>query len=123
MRYLLALFLAVVMAAPASAQRSEQYTVDTTADLVALCSVEPGDEDYIAAINFCYGYAHGAIQYHLLQLAAMPELQIFCIPEPRPTRAEARRGFLEWVEDNPDYMDEEALNALFTYFARTYPCS
>ena len=122
MRYLLALFAAVVMTAPASAQQPEQYTVDTTADLVELCSVEPGDQDYVAAINFCYGYAHGAIQYYQLQQAAMPELQIFCIPEPRPSRAEARRGFLEWMENHPDYMDDEALNALFTYFARILPC-
>jgi hypothetical protein len=119
---MIAFLIAAAMAAPASAQLEQHYSVDTAADLVALCSVEPGDETYVAAINFCHGYGHGAVQYHLIQAAAMPELRVFCVPDPAPTRAEVRRGFLSWIETNPDYLTVEALDALFTYLGRTYPC-
>lgn len=122
MRYMVAFLIAAALATPASAQLEQHYSVDTTADLVALCSVEPGDETYVAAINFCHGYGHGAVQYHLIQAAAMPELRVFCVPDPAPSRAEVRRGFLGWIETNPDYLTVEALDALFTYLGRTYPC-
>lgn len=122
MRHLIAVFLAILLTGPAAARLEQHYSVDTAADLVALCSVDPGDDDYVAAINFCHGYGHGAVQYHLIQVAAMSDLRVFCVPDPAPTRAEVRRGFLSWMESHPDYLTVEALDALFTYLARTYPC-
>ena len=105
-----------------AAQTAENFIIDTTADLVALCSVEPGTDAYTAAIHFCHGYGHGAIQYYLIQLQAHPEAQIFCATEPIPTRDEAWAGFLAWMGENEDMLGGEALDAVFMYLAETYPC-
>ena len=100
----------------------ENYVIDTAADLVTLCSVDPDNPEYVAAIHFCHGYGSGAVQYHFIQVQAMPELQMFCLPDPPPTRAEAWTDFLVWIDGNPDYLDGEALDAVFAFLADAYPC-
>ena len=105
------------------AQMPENYVIDTTADLVTLCSVEPSDPEYVSAIHFCHGSGAGAVQYHLIQVQAMPDLRMFCVPAPPPTRAEAWSSFLAWIDQNPGYLDDEALDAVFAFLAETYPCS
>ena len=115
--------LALGLSAPAAAQMPENYVIDTAADLVAICGVDASHADYVAAIHFCHGYGHGAIQYHLIAAEAMPERSFFCIPDPAPTRAEAWADFLSWMDANPAYLEVEALNAMFQYLAVTYPCS
>ena len=114
--------LAFGLSVPAMAQMPENYVIDTAADLVALCGADPSHAEYTAAIHFCHGYGHGAVQYHLITAAALPERDFFCLPDPAPTRAEGWAGFLEWIEANPQYLDVEALNAVFRYLAITYPC-
>ena len=84
--------LLLLMTAQAPAQMPENYVIDTTADLIALCSVDPADPEYVAAIHFCHGYGAGAVQYHFIQVQAMPQLRMFCLPDPPPTRAEATRA-------------------------------
>ena len=119
---LLGPLLAFGLSAPAAAQLPENYVIDTAADLVALCSVEPSNAEFVAAIHFCHGYGHGAVQYHLITAAALPERDFFCLPDPGPTREQAWSGFLEWMDANPQYLEVEALNAMFRYLAATYPC-
>jgi hypothetical protein len=53
--------LALTMAAgPAKAAVTENdFYVRTTNDLVKLCSVDPIDPNYSAAIHFCQGFASG----------------------------------------------------------------
>ena len=115
--------LLLFMTAHAPAQMPENYVIDTTADLIALCSVDPADAEYVAAIHFCHGYGAGAVQYHFIQVQAMPQLQMFCLPDPPPTRAEAWSDFLAWTDGNPSYLDGEALDAVFAFLAEAYPCS
>ena len=114
--------LPLLVMAPAAAQMPQDYVIDTAADLVAVCSVDPADEAYVAASNFCEGYGHGAVQYHLIEVRAMPERRMFCTPSPAPTREAVLADFLTWMDQNPQYLSGEALDALFTFLAVSYPC-
>ena len=114
--------LAMLAVAPATAQMPENFVIDTAADLVAVCSVDPASDAYVAASNFCEGYGHGAVQYHLIEVQAMPERRLFCAPTPPPTREAVLADFLAWMDRNPAYLPGEALDALFSFLAVTYPC-
>ena len=56
------LMLATVVAlssGSAAALSPELAEVDTTEDLVKLCTVKKGSPDYVRALSFCYGYGLG----------------------------------------------------------------
>ena len=114
--------LSLLAMAPASAQMPENFVIDTAADLVAVCSVDPSSEEYVAALNFCEGYGHGAVQYHNIMAEAVPAFRLFCTPDPAPTREEVWADALNWITARPALLQGEALDAMFTYLSETFPC-
>lgn len=115
---------AVVLAcaAPAAAATIENFHVKTTRDFVALCDASPNSEHYVAAVNFCEGYAVGAFQYYQAQTLNSPANQFVCLPSPPPSRDEAIAAYVAWVKANPQYLEEAAVDTIFRYLAETYPC-
>jgi hypothetical protein len=61
----------------AGAADPDNFRVRTTEDLVQLCSVEPADPNYVAAIHFCHGFGSGAYQYYESTVAPNER---FCVP-------------------------------------------
>lgn len=108
---------------PARAATAENFTVRTTADLVTLCETQPGQENYVAAIHFCQGFASGAYQYYLAVARNDPALRFVCLPDPPPTRNDAIAAFLAWVRANPSALEQPAVESMFRYLGQTYPCS
>ncbi len=100
----------------------KHFEVDTTADLVTLCSVTDTDLNAAEAIHFCHGFLAGAYHYYVASTAAPGATKFVCPPEPKPSRNQAISGFIDWTKDNPQYMDKEAVNTLFRYLETTYPC-
>jgi hypothetical protein len=107
----------------ARAATEDHFRVRTTADLVALCETSSGQENHVAAIHFCEGFAAGAYQYYLAIAQHSPSSRYVCPPDPPPTRDQAIAGFVSWARANPSAMNQPAVESLFQYLGATYPCS
>jgi Rap1a immunity proteins len=106
----------------AQATNPDDFHVRTTEDLVALCSAEPTDPNYVAAIHFCHGFGTGAYQYYESIASEDPSALFVCPPDPRPTRGEAIAGFVAWAHANPQFMKDRPVDSLFRYLSTAYPC-
>jgi hypothetical protein len=107
----------------ARAATTDNFVVRSTADYVALCESTPGDDNYVAAIHFCQGFAAGAYQYYLALAQHSPSSRFVCVPSPSPTRDQAIANFLVWAHAHPERMSEPAVESMFRYLGETYPCS
>lgn len=121
--FLLSALLLFGASLTARAATTEHFMIRTTADLVALCETQPGQENYVAAIHFCEGFASGAYQYYLAIAHHSPTSRYVCPPDPPPTRDQAVAGFVSWARANSSAMSEPAVESLFRYLSTTYPCS
>jgi Rap1a immunity proteins len=114
----------VVLIVPLSALAAtpDQFRVRSTADLVEICSTPANDPMYAAAISFCHGFAVGAYQYYLASVSGPEGKPFVCLPDPSPSRTEGVQMFVAWARQNPQYMDEPAVETLFRWLATTWPC-
>jgi hypothetical protein len=101
---------------------TEDFHIRSAQDLVDLCSVEPDDKLYTAAIHFCHGFVTGAWQFHQAQANGPDGKRFVCPPDPPPTRDQAVANFVAWSATHPDRMAEPAVEALFRFLNEKYPC-
>ncbi len=109
--------------APARAQTTI-FDVRTTRDLVGLCSLPNTDERYATALNACWGFIEGAIQYHDAVTDRRNLKRLICYPE-GTTVEDGRRIFVAYGEANrgdATAMDEQAVVGLVRALAAAYPC-
>lgn len=118
----IALF-AIPSSRTARAATTDDFMVRTTADLVGLCGTAPGQENYVAAVHFCQGFASGAYQYYLAMAHHNPADRYVCPPDPLPSRDEVVASYVRWARANTSAMGEPAVESLFRYLSATYPCS
>ena len=83
---------ALLLALPAQAQRSASLQARTAGDLADLCAANPKDPLGDAKINFCHGFAQGAITVELRHTEGKKP---FCFPSPPPTRTATMSEFVE----------------------------
>jgi hypothetical protein len=91
----------------------------TAGDLAALCGAEPGSPGADAKINFCHGFAQGAVDDRM-HVAA--DRKSFCFPNPAPSRTATMHDFVTWVRETPANRDLPVLDGLFTFLGVRYPC-
>ena len=115
-------FLAIAGSSPAMAVDPDKFKARTTADLVALCSADPAQENYVAAIHFCHGFITGAYQYYLSLAAASEANRFVCAPDPVPSRSQVIAELIVWARQNPQYMSDPPVDSVFRYLAYRYPC-
>ena len=108
-----------LLAFDASAAEPIILQARTAADLAALCMAEPGIPGADAKINFCHGFAQGAIDDRLLTAG---EAKPFCFPTPRPGRTATLREFATWVHAAPEHKDLPAPQGLIRFMAARFPC-
>ena len=122
MKTVIIFLLIVLFAAPVLADVADEYKVRDAGDLVALCSRDLSAEDYVAATNFCHGYAVGAYAYYRGVAAADPDVKIVCFKEPYPERTKVIADFVAWSKGNQAFMKDAAVDTLFRFLAGAYPC-
>ena len=121
-RYVITL-AALATASQALAATSQTRHVETTADLVALCSVSVGDPLYDAAMGFCLGYIDAAIDYHAA-LTAGPKYDPIACPENTVTREEVVVVLMEWSNRNTQHLNNETpVVGVMRASAEKWPCS
>jgi hypothetical protein len=75
-----------------------------------------------AAVNFCEGFAQGAVLVEMQNMAAFRGPKLFCMPNPPPTRNEALSEFVQWARALPDRMATASTDGLFRFLNERYPC-
>jgi Rap1a immunity proteins len=124
---MLGCFLAAAIAtaipiADGHAASPENFTAKTTADYLALCNASPSQDNYVAAIHFCEGFASGAYAYYLSEAAQDPSVRFVCLPNPTPTRDSVKAAFVAWAQAHPAAMTAAPVDSLFRYLGEMYPC-
>ena len=114
---------AALAAGTATAAVTEQnFLLNTTGDLVALCGVSKDDPNAIAAIHFCHGYALG-LDHYGAATGRVFRNKLYCIPEGTTvTRNQAVEMFVKWAADHLQYMSEPPFDGLIRWSMDTWPC-
>lgn len=116
-------FLAFSGGGSAMAIGPDQFRARTTADLVALCAADPAEENYVAAIHFCHGFATGAYQYYLSLVGVSEANRFVCPPDPVPSRSQIIADYIAWTRQNSQFMSDPPVDSIFRYLAHRYPCT
>ena len=93
----------LVPCAPYAATEAN-FGANTTGDLVELCTSTPDNAVGTAAVNFCEGFAQGAVLVEMQNMVAFRGPKLFCLPNPPPSRNEALSQFVTWARGSPDRM-------------------
>jgi hypothetical protein len=114
----------LVMLAPGISQAATEanFGAVTTGDLVELCTATPDNAVGTAAVNFCEGFAQGAVSVEMQNMAAFRGPKFFCMPNPPPSRDEALSEFVKWARASPDRMSASSTDGLFRFLSERYPC-
>ena len=110
----------MLLALPAYAQRSVTLQARTTGDLAELCAANPKDPQGDAKINFCHGFAQGAITNEGRHNT--DGKKPFCFPTPPPTRTATMNEFVSWVRANPEHKTVSSIDGLFRFLGERFPC-
>ena len=113
----------ILPAAAGAAVTEENFHLRTTGDLAALCSADASDPLAAAAVNFCHGFGVGVYQVLREEAAARPQgPQLFCAPNPTPSRNSVVAAFVRWAGANPGEMGQPPAEGLVRFLAQQYPC-
>jgi hypothetical protein len=118
--FLLAALL--ILPAVANAVSEKDFKVQTTRNLLNLCTATPDDPLYREAVNFCEGYLVGAFHYDQALTSGPKATKLVCLPKPQPTRDNAVRMFIEWSKKHPQYMKELPVETEFRFLIEKWPC-
>jgi Rap1a immunity proteins len=113
----------VLLASGASHAATEaNFGARTAGDLVELCTALPDNGIGTAAVNFCEGFAEGAIEVELQNQAAFRGPKLFCMPNPPPSRNQALSEFVAWARSSPDRLAQSSTEGFFRFLSERYPC-
>jgi hypothetical protein len=91
----------------------------TAGELAALCAVSPETPGADAKINYCHGFAQGAVDDRLRVDA---DKRPFCFPSPAPSRTSTMHEFASWVHADASRREMPVLDGLFTFLHERFPC-
>ena len=100
----------------------EDIKLNSAGALVDICTVEPTNEHYPAALGFCYGFFEGAIRYHQAISGANANRHLVCAPE-GTTRLQGVEEFVSFMAENPQYESEASIDAVIRALMARWPCS
>ena len=118
------LLLVIVFSLPglANAVREKDFEVETTQNLINLCTTSVDDPLHNHAINFCHGYLAGAYHYYEAISSGPEGIQLVCFSDPSPSRNEAIAMFIEWVKTHPQYLGEKPVETQFRFLMEKWSC-
>lgn len=107
----------------AQAADLQDFQVVTVDQLARLCGADPTDDLYVEAIQFCYGYISGAVQFHNALVGEGGIRPIAC-PTPDATRSEFAQFFANWArtQATPEQLAEPAVQGMARAAVAKYPC-
>ncbi len=123
-RRAIAFLLLILLTLPgvASAVSEKDFKVQTTQDLINLCTAAPDDPLHREAVNFCEGYLVGAVHYDQASTSGPKATKLVCLPDPPLSRDNAVKMFIEWVKGHPQYMKDLPVETEFRFLIEKWPC-
>src|SRR5215472_9644222 len=109
-----ALFAAGTTAASAALTEA-QFPPGTVADLIAICGPAKDDPLMTAAVNFCHGFAEGAVLVEQAHDSWQGARKLFCLPDPRPPRGSELTSFIAWANEKPARLSMGSVDGMFVY--------
>ena len=119
---ILLLVAAILFPGSAWAVSEKDFEVQTTENIINLCTASPDDPLYHQAVNFCHGFLVGAYRYYEAAGSGPAGLKLVCLPDPHPSRNDAFAMFVEWVKAHPQYLKEKAVETEFRFLMEKWPC-
>jgi hypothetical protein len=114
-----------VVATWASAEAAEvqDFQATTVDQLARICGADPTDDLYVEAIQFCYGYISGAVQFHNA-LVGDGGIKPTACPTAGATRQEFAEYFASWARTTatPEQLAEPAVQGVARAAVAKYPC-
>ena len=106
-----------------AAVKESQFPPRTVRDLIEICAPSKEDPMMTAAINYCHGFAQGAVIVEEAHEDHRDVRKLFCLPSPPPPSGSELSKFIAWANALPSRLDEPAIDGMFIYLAETYPCA
>jgi len=119
---ILLIMVAILMPGFVGAASEKDFEVQTTENLINLCTASPDDPLYHQAINFCHGYLVGAYRYYEAAGSGPGGLKLVCLPDPPPSRNDTIDMFIEWVRAHPPRWQEKPVETEFRFLMQKWPC-
>jgi hypothetical protein len=109
------------LVAPLVANAAQPISLNaaTARDLAELCGANPREPAADAKINYCHGFAQGALD---VERKHAEETKLFCFPPNPPSRSVVMGEFVNWVRAVPEHQSQSALAGLFHFFGERFPC-
>jgi Ssp1 endopeptidase immunity protein Rap1a len=121
-RFTVAVALVLLASGAPRAATEANFGPNTTGDLVELCTAIPDNAMGTAAVNFCEGFAQGAVLVEMQNQVAFRGPRLFCMPNPPPSRNQALSEFVNWARSSPDRLAQSSTDGLFRFLSERYPC-
>ena len=118
-KLVLAAALLVSVSASAWAAGAISIRVENAGDLAELCGADPKSSAADAKINFCHGFAQGALD---VERKYAGEKKKFCFPSPTPSRTATMTEFVNWVRALPTHRTLGPVDGLFQFLGERFPC-
>jgi Rap1a immunity proteins len=106
----------------AGAVTDKDFLVETTENLLNLCTVSANDPLHREAIHMCEGYLVGAYDYHIAENSGPGGQPLVCLPKPEPSRNEAVAMYVAWVKAHPQYLKDSPVETEFRFLIEKWPC-
>ncbi len=106
----------------ANAVSENDFQVQTTRELLNLCTASKDDALYDSAIGFCHGYLVGAYKFYEAEHAGPSAPKLVCLPLAPPSRADSISMFIEWAIAHPQYWNEAPVETEFRFLTEKWPC-
>lgn len=110
--------LTLALAPRTFAARAVDLHARTAGQLVELCAANPNQELGDARLNYCHGFAQGAVD---VMLHDAGDKKPFCLPA-STKRSETLGQFVRWVHADPARERMAAAGGLFRFLTAQYPC-
>ena len=95
--------------------------LQSAGQLVDVCTIDATNEDYVAALAFCYGFFEGAIRYAEAVNGPEGHKNLVC-PPAGATRLQAVEAFVGYMKANPQYASEPPVDAIYRALMPRWPC-
>jgi len=119
---ILLLVAAILFPGFAGAASEKDFEVQTTENILNLCTAAPDDPLYHQAVNFCHGFLVGAFHYYAAAGSGPGGLELVCLPESPPSRNDTIDMFIEWTKAHPQYWKEKSVETEFRFLMQKWPC-
>ena len=106
----------------AGAVSEKDFEVETTENLINLCTTPVDDPLHNHAINFCHGYLAGAYHYYEAISSGPKGIQLVCLSDPSPSRNDTIIMFIAWVKAHPQYLGDKPVETQFRFLMEKWPC-